>query len=286
MIALVIDVPAGDAELAADALWGLGVVAVEERAGVAGRVELWTSLGDDRQVALDAVAGFPEHWEARLEHVDDEVVDTWRAFAEPTWIDDGLVIWPAWMDVDGGSVPDGVGDVTRGPTADVTVLRIEPGSTFGMGDHPTTVLSLRALRRVIDGDLGQEVLDVGCGSGVLAIAAVCSGAVSAVAIDISPAAEVMTNDNARRNAVGDLITASTRSLHEIRGEFDVVVANILAPTLVELSVELQRVLAADGSLIISGILADRHAHVLEALQPLRVVQVDELDGWAAVTLQR
>ena len=117
-------------------------------------------------------------------------------------------------------------------------------------------------------------------------AAIHFGAEYADAIDISPAAETMTNENAARNGVADHVVASTALLQEMVGPYDVVVANILAPTLIELSIELLRVLGPDGSLIISGILADRHAHVLEALQPLRVVQVDELDGWAAVTLQR
>jgi ribosomal protein L11 methyltransferase len=272
MLALVVDVPESDAELASDALWGLGVVAVEERRGAPGRVELWTSLGDDRAIVLDAVAGFPEHWESRLEEIDETVADTWRDHAVPTWVDDDLVICPAWVEA---SFPDSV-----------TVLTIEPGSTFGMGDHPTTLLSTRALRRVVDPAAGPRVLDVGCGSGVLAIAAIHFGAEYADAIDISPAAETMTNENAARNGVADHVVASTALLQEMVGPYDVVVANILAPTLIELSIELLRVLGPDGSLIISGILADRHAHVLEALQPLRVVQVDELDGWAAVTLQR
>jgi ribosomal protein L11 methyltransferase len=272
MLALVVDVPEFDVELASDALWALGVVAIEERRSGAGRVELWTSLGDDRVIVLDAVAGFPEHWESRLEEVDEAVADTWREHAVATWVDDDLVICPSWVDT---SFPEGV-----------TVLTIEPGSTFGMGDHPTTLLSTRALRRVVQPASGTHVLDVGCGSGVLAIAAVRFGAEHADAIDISPAAEAMANENARRNGVGDRIVVSTTLLHEVVGSYEVVVANILAPTLVELSVELLRVLAPGGSLIISGILADRHAHVLQALSPLRVVQVDELDGWAAVTLQR
>ncbi len=272
MLALVIDVPAAEVELASDALWALGVVAVEERVGVAGRVELWTSLGDDRTLVLDAVAGFSERWTARLVEVDETVADTWRAHATPTWIADDVVVCPAWVDdlfIDG-----------------VTVVRIEPGSTFGLGDHPTTVLSTQALRRVIVPGASETVLDVGCGSGVLAIAAILFGAGHADAIDISPAAEAITNDNALRNGVADRVTAATTPLHDVAGPYDVVVANILAPTLVELATDLTRVLAPYGVLIISGILADRYDHVLRSLEPLRVEKVDRLDSWAAVTLRR
>ena len=271
MLALVVDVPVEDAEVAADALWALGVVAVEEREGAAGRVELWTSLGDDRDAVLAAVGEFPERWRTRTEHVDDAVVDTWREFATPTWIDDDLVVRPAWIQ-------------ERLDAA--VVLDIEPGATFGMGDHPTTVLSLRALRRCISNDSPAHVLDVGCGSGVLAVAAVRLGAVDAYGIDISPAAEPITLENAERNGVAGRVTASTQPLQQVDGRYDLVLANILAPTLIELSDDLKRVLADDGTLIISGILADRHDHVLQALLPLQVQRVDELDGWVAVTLGR
>jgi ribosomal protein L11 methyltransferase len=272
VLALVVDVPAAENELAADALWALGVVAVEERAGAEGRVELWTSLGDDRDAVLSAVNGFPGHWLVRTEHVDDEVVDTWRGFATPTWIDDTLVVRPAWVDV---SFDPGV-----------LVLDIEPGPTFGMGDHPTTILSLRALRRCVRTTVPRRVLDVGCGSGVLAIAAARLGAEVAEGIDISPAAEPITADNAARNGVADRVRASTEPLHDVTGTYDLVLANILAPTLVELSTDLLRVLADDGTLIISGILRDRHDHVLDALRPLQVQHVDDMDGWVAVTLRR
>jgi ribosomal protein L11 methyltransferase len=272
VLALVVDVPSTDAELAADALWALGVVAVEERAGAMGRVELWTSLGDDRDGVLAAVDGFPAQWRVRTEHVADEVVDTWREFAIPTWIDESLVIRPAWVDA---SFEPGV-----------LVLDIEPGATFGMGDHPTTILSLRALRRCLRTKVPARVLDVGCGSGVLAVAAARLGAEVADGIDISPAAEVTTTDNAARNGVADRVSASTVPLQDVDRTYDLVLANILAPTLVELSDDLLRVLAIDGTLIISGILRERHDHVLEALRPLQVQHVDEMDGWVAVTLGR
>lgn len=272
MIALVVDVAADEAEIAADALWGLGVVAVEERDGADGRIELWTSLGDEIDIVREALADFPLAWRTRFVEVDDAVVDTWREHATPTWVDEGLVVRPVWVEA---GVPDGV-----------VVLDIEPGATFGMGDHPTTVLSLRALRSLMSTGGVSTVLDVGCGSGVLAIAAVRLGAASAVAIDISPAAAVMTVENAVRNGVADRIEASTTPLQDVTGTYDVVLANILAPALIELSGDLRRVLAPGGSLVISGILADRHDHVLAALAPLRMVETLELDGWVAVTLRR
>ena len=274
MLVLVLTAPPDDVELAADHLWSLGVVAVEERTTPDGVVELWTSLGDDTAAAAAAIEAFPPGWRWRWETVDEAVADTWREFAAPVWVADDLMVCPAWV-----PVPDDCGAAT-------TVIRIEPGATFGLGDHPTTRLSMLAVRRAVDARPGATLLDVGCGSGVLAIGAVLFGAHSAVGVDIAPAAVPTTLDNALRNGVDDRVQVSTTPLAEVDGVFDVVVANILAPTLVELAEHLLRVVAPDGTLVISGVLADRFDHVVAALVPARVVTTDLLDGWAAVTLRR
>jgi len=265
--ALVVSVACDDVEVASDELWSLGVVAIEERAGIDGdTVELWTSLGDDTAAVAEALESM--RWPWRFEEVDEAVSDTWRLYAEPTWIDDDLVVYPSWLP------PADFGDALA--------IGIEPGATFGMGDHPTTVLSLRALRDVVHP--GAHVLDVGCGSGVLAIAACLFGAAHADAIDISPAAVPTTTHNAQWNGVADRIDASTTPLAEIDGTYDVVVANILAPTLIDLADDLRRSLAAGGRLVISGILASSHQHVLTALAPLEAIARADLDGWTAITL--
>ncbi len=273
MLAFVVSVPRVDAELASDALWALGVVAIEERdpAGQAEDqfVELWTSLGDDVYVVERATAGFSPEWRWRLVEVDESVADTWRIHAVPTWVDADLVVCPAWVSFE--------------PPANVQVIRIEPGATFGLGDHPTTVLSIRALRSEVFA--GASVLDVGCGSGVLGVAAALFGARRVDAIDLSPAAPAVTHHNAAANHVAGVVSATTTALAEMDGPYDVVVANILAPTLVDLAPELQRVTSLSGVLIISGVLADRHEHVQAALAPMRTVSRDVIDVWAAITLR-
>jgi ribosomal protein L11 methyltransferase len=282
MLALVLTVPVGEAELAADALWALGVAAVEERS-VAGTgddagagtgtedqfVELWTSLGDDAGSVTRAAEAFPARWRWHTVEVDDAVVNSWREHATPSWVTPDLVVIPDWIDT---QVPP-----------DVTALRIDPGPSFGLGDHPTTVLSLRALRGVLWPE--ATVLDVGCGSGVLAVAAAVLGAPYVEAVDISTAAVDATRANADRNGVARQIVASTRPLHELGGPFDVVVANILAPALVELAPELRRLTAPSGVLIVSGILESSHDHVLEALAPMQVIDQLTREGWSAVVLR-
>ena len=269
MLQLVVTVPLADAELASDALWGLGVVAVEERSTAdAAVVELWTSLGDGPEVGEGMPPDFP--WPYRFVEVDAGVADTWRGFATPIRVDDGLWVRPEWVSAVG--IPDGA-----------TVVSVEPGSTFGMGDHPTTIQCLRAVHRLVRP--GMRVLDVGCGSGVLAVLAAMQGA-EATGVDIAAAAVPVTRHNAEVNGV--VVDVSTTPLEEVEGEFDVVLANILAPVLVALADDLVRVVRPGGHLVISGILADpdRHAHVLEALSALEVEEVATLDGWAAISLRR
>lgn len=267
MQALVVSVDGAEVEVASDVLWSLGVVAIEERIAD-GHVELWTSVGDDPTAVTVAVAGPLARWSWRLVEVDETVAETWRNHAEPVWIDSDLVICPAWVPFDAGP--------------GVTVVRIEPGSTFGLGDHPTTRLSLRAVRSALHE--GATVLDVGCGSGVLAIGACLLGAGHATAIDISPASVPATVFNAAANGVADRVEVSTIPLAQVDGRYDVVVANILAPVLIELAADLRRLVAPSGVLIISGVLAGHHEHVETALQPLRRTDRATLDGWAAVTL--
>ena len=276
MLALVVTVPAGEVELASDALWALGVAAIEERPADGDEaptedrfVELWTSLGTDVGAITSAAEAFPNRWRWRTVTVDPAIVDSWRAHAVASWIDRGLVIVPAWKHVDVGP--------------DVLRVDIDPGAAFGLGDHPTTVLALRLLRDVIWP--GATVLDVGCGSGVLSIVAARLGAPYVAAIDISPAAIEATADNAARNGVAGAVTVSATALTEITDEFDVVLANLLAPTVVELAAHLTRVTAAAGALIVSGVLEDRHDHVLAALAPMSVVQTATREGWAALLLR-
>ncbi len=265
MRAFVVRVDPSEVELASDALWGMGVVAVEERQRADGRVELWTSLGD----AEPDLDDWPAQWAWRYEEVDEGVADTWREFATVIEIESDVVVRPAWVPYEA--------------PAGMTVLHIEPGATFGMGDHPTTVLSLRAVHRLVRP--ADTVLDVGCGSGVLAVAACVFGAASAIGLDIAPAAVPVTEANAAANGVGERVSVSTTSLADVEGQFDLVLANILAPTLVALAPDLRRVVRPGGRLVISGILDGHYQHVLDALTPLAVETADTMDGWAAVTLR-
>lgn len=285
-LALVVTVPGSESELAADALWALGVQAVEERVRAEtddGMVELWTSLGEDLEFVTREAEAFPARWRWRVVEVADDVVDTWRAHAVPSWITPDLVVVPDWLD----------GRDERDELAErdgLVAVRIDPGATFGLGDHPSTVLALRAMTGVLWP--GATVLDVGCGSGVLAVGAARCGASYVQAIDISADAVRTTRRNAALNGVDGQVSASTRPLADVVAgsvgaaeSFDVVVANILAPVLIDLADDLRAATAADGVLIVSGVLADAHGHVVEALAPMQVVDRLTREGWAALVLR-
>ena len=274
MRAFVVVVPVGEIDVASDRLWQLGVRAIEERVDRddAGRVELWTAVGDEPSAVERAVAAVGQRWPVRTVDVVDDATDTWREFAAPIWVDEDLVVVPAWQ--------------VHGFGEGVISVEIEPGGAFGLGDHPTTLLSLRAARRELRrSGPGAEVLDVGCGTGVIAVTAALLTGGSVRAVDLASAAVEATLDNAARNGVAQQVLGDATPVGDLDGAYELVVANILAPTLVEMAGDLRRLTAPEGRLVVSGILADRHDHVLRALEPMVVDRTDTLDSWAAVTLR-
>lgn len=143
------------------------------------------------------------------------------------------------------------------------VVRLDPGLAFGTGTHPTTALCLEWLDSI---DLrGRTVLDFGCGSGILAIAACKLGAASATGVDIDLQAVTASLQNAARNIVADRLTAST-SIADETAQFDVVIANILAGTLIENAARICDWVKPGGQLALSGILHEQEDAVLSAFQ--------------------
>ncbi len=170
---------------------------------------------------------------------------------------------------------------------DAVILHLDPGLAFGTGTHPTTALCLEWL----DSHLtpGQSLLDFGCGSGILAIAGRLLGAKNIVGVDNDPQALVATEDNAQRNGVQDDLQAclpeAFSNADHYPAEFDVVVANILAQPLVDLSHQLSRRVAPGGDLVLSGIMSSQKDWVRRAYQ-LEFVSEKEFDGWVCLHFRR
>jgi ribosomal protein L11 methyltransferase len=145
---------------------------------------------------------------------------------------------------------------------DAVVVRLDPGLAFGTGTHPTTAMCLEWLDSI---DLaGKSILDYGCGSGVLAIAALKLGAATATGMDIDPQATIATRENAAENGVSVTVYGSD---DEIEGQFDVVVANILAGPLVQFADSITSRLAVRGMLALSGVLCEQASEVMAAFDP-------------------
>jgi len=147
---------------------------------------------------------------------------------------------------------------------DAVIIRLDPGLAFGTGTHATTALCLDWLDGVPLG--GKSMLDYGCGSGVLAIAAVKLGCRAATAMDIDPQAVIATSQNAEFNDVADQLFVCGRADH-VKGEFDVLIANILAGPLIEFAESITARLASRGMLALSGVLCEQAASVMAAYGP-------------------
>lgn len=225
--------------------------------------------------ALDAVDNGLDWSGARFREVEDQ--DWERAwmdqyeplrFGERTWI----VPWNR-------ELPDGV------DTARAAVVRLDPGLAFGSGTHPTTALCLQwldalATEGVLD---GAHVLDFGCGSGILALAALKLGAARATGVDNDPQAITATFDNAQRNGVDDRIEVHLPADEPVRA-YPVVVANILASALVALADELATRVAPGGRIALSGILAGQEHEVIARFAPMfDRLEATRLDDWMRVT---
>jgi ribosomal protein L11 methyltransferase len=245
-----VDVGEADAEEAGACLFELGALGVEQRdastlvRGAGGRVTLAASFVT-RADADAALAQLPANWSPRIEEVvGDAWRDEWKKHFEPFRICRGVTVCPPWH---AGTPAD------RALGEQVVVL--EPGRAFGTGLHETTSLVAEILADRAESLRGAGVLDVGCGSGILALVALKLGAARARAIDVDADAVAVTRENAQRNGAVDRLAADQTPLASIPETFRVVVANIEHRTLLELAVPLASRVATGGLLVVSGLLA-------------------------------
>ena len=202
--------------------------------------------------------------------------EAWKAHFPVLRIGRRIVIKPTWLDHD--AAPDDV------------VLDLDPGMAFGTGLHPTTRLCLAALESAADRGLlaAARVLDVGCGSGILAIAAVKLGAASVLGVDTDPIAVEATVANAARNGLTSRIEAREGSLPSGEPPHDLVLANLIASLLIALAAPLRDELRPGGTLLASGIFVDRESDVRAAFAAIGLAVVDRMaeGDWLALEAVR
>ncbi|WP_336288259.1 50S ribosomal protein L11 methyltransferase [Bartonella sp. CB60] len=176
--------------------------------------------------------------------------------------------------------------------SNVLPIEIEANQAFGTGHHGTTAGCLEMIAKVMQNENPQNALDLGTGSGILAIGIAMLKPIAVLASDIDPIAIQVAQHNIQLNGVKKYITAitATNFNHDqivSRSPFDLIVANILANPLIELAQEMAQILQKGGSLILSGILEEQHAHVLEAYvkQGLKHIETYHRQGWVTIHLK-
>jgi ribosomal protein L11 methyltransferase len=272
-MSIVVVVDPGDVDLVSGLVWDLGVSGIEEQPLPDGAVEL--RIGCERTIAQQALEVLAERWAPTAEPVAaDEGLDAWRDHAQ-VWRIGSIVIVPPWLET-----PSDVAE------SDL-VLVIDPGHAFGSASHETTRMCLKAVVDLVTP--GCAVADIGCGSGVLAIAAARRGATTVVATDIAADAIVATLDNALSNNVADLVEVSTATIDELDPtRFDVVFANIGAATLSSMAAALVQVTKPEGVLVLSGLLGEQVETVIESFEQTGALRTEvRADGeWRTVLMKR
>ncbi|WP_295486825.1 50S ribosomal protein L11 methyltransferase [uncultured Streptococcus sp.] len=185
------------------------------------------------------------------ELAEQDWAENWKKYYEPTRISHDLTIVPSWTDYEAKTGEK--------------IIRLDPGMAFGTGTHPTTKMSLFALEQVLRG--GETVLDVGTGSGVLSIASSLLGAKSIYAYDLDEVAVRVAQENIDLNAGTENIHVATGNLLQgIDIQADVIVANILADILINMTEDAYRLVKDEGYLIMSGIISEKWEMVRESAE--------------------
>jgi ribosomal protein L11 methyltransferase len=200
----------------------------------------------------------------------DDWANNWKQFFKPLPVGNKLIVCPTWE---------------KPPSTEGRkVLYIDPGMAFGTGGHDTTRLVLETMEKYING--GETLLDVGCGSGILSIAALLLGAKRVDGVDIDPLAIKTAEENGRVNGFvpPEYNMVQGNLVDKVKGQYDVIVANIVADAIIELSGDLQPFMNKQGIYITSGIIDTRAGQVLDALDRcgFEVVARYDSGGWVAI----
>jgi len=207
---------------------------------------------------------------------DQNWMEAWKVNYKPIPIGEKLIIVPAWME---------------SPDARRIPIRIDPGMAFGTGTHPTTQLCLELLEKYTQP--GMDVIDLGCGSGILSIGALKLGAGRALAVDIDQAAVDASLENAKANGITDGILTGLGSVDEILADkfafqqAPLLLANILANVLIHLfSIGMGRLVSQNGVLILSGILQEQEESVIQAAEAhdFKLLEKKQIGDWVALVV--
>ncbi|MTI84760.1 MAG: 50S ribosomal protein L11 methyltransferase [Firmicutes bacterium] len=184
---------------------------------------------------------------------EKEWQDAWKIYYKPVKVGNKLVIKPEWEEYS--------------TQEDEIVIQMDPGQAFGTGTHPTTAMCLELIEEYVAA--GDSVIDVGTGSGILAVTAALLGSARVLALDMDKVAVQMAAENTRRNGVSSTVRVKEGNLLDnVEGRFDIVVANILSSVIIELAPDAAKVLRSGGYFIASGIIRERLPEVRGVLEKM------------------
>ncbi|MCC0631406.1 50S ribosomal protein L11 methyltransferase [Clostridioides sp. ZZV15-6388] len=195
--------------------------------------------------------------------------NAWKAYYKPTKVGQRVVVKPTWEDYDMQE-----GDL---------IIELDPGMAFGTGTHETTSMCIRELEKYVNKD--SKVFDIGCGSGILAIAAAKLGAKEVVAVDLDEVAVKVAKENVLENKVEENVSVMHGNLTDvIKDKADIIVANIIADIIKILAKDVQNFMKEDAIFISSGIILDKVEEVKESLieNGFEIVEVQKLGEWSAI----
>jgi ribosomal protein L11 methyltransferase len=273
-----VDVSTEAVELVSAELFELGALGIEERdastllhsSAGPDTTTLVASFADDETANSAREQLAPAH-AARIEYVvGDAWREAWREYFKPLRVGERLVVRPSW-------------EVYEAAPGDV-VITLDPGQAFGTGTHESTQLILAALPAQLPA--ATRVLDVGTGSGILAIACLLLGAERADAVDNDPLSISAAHENAEQNGLSARLMASAAPLAALAGQYDLVLANIEARVLVPLASELAARVVAGGKLLLSGLLHADGDAVRAAYPEFIELERPTRGEWCALILQK
>lgn len=205
---------------------------------------------------------------------EEEWATAWKKYYKPVKISKRITITPTW-------------EAYEPVDSDEVIIELDPGMAFGTGTHPTTVLCIQAIEKVMTKH--NKILDVGTGSGILSIAAARLGAEQVLAVDLDDVAVKAASINVKLNKVQDIVTVKQNNLVDnIEEPVDIMIANLLAEIVIRLADGAEQLVKPNGYLIASGIIKTKKQEVKDVLENhhFKIIETLEMEDWIAIVAQR
>lgn len=246
-------------------------------------ITLYMEMSEDSMQQIDQIKAAVSHLSAQDDHklygrlavesrlvCDDDWKDRWKEYFKSARITDNIVVKPSWEEYE--------------PKEGDKIIEIDPGMAFGTGTHPTTKMCICHLQKYIESE-DDAVLDLGCGSGILSIAAALCGSKVVKGVDIDPDAAAASTENVDKNGLTSQIEIRQGDVTKGLGfTADIIVANLIAPLIIGLAADIAKHLSGKKIFISSGILSEQKEKVSTALEGagFEIMEIMEEEGWCAI----